>query len=239
MANNQTSNDETIILTPGKAKPKKPWYREWTEALIFAGILALIIRTFVIQPFKIPSGSMLDTLLIGDHLMVNKFIYGTKIPFSDTRILPIRAPERGDVIVFEFPGDHNESYFNRRDFIKRVIGVPGDTVEVRDKKVYVNGEQADVPPEGVKPFKFTFPGCSPIGTWDKRADEAVRDCMQPVTVPEKSYFVMGDNRDNSADSRFWGFVPEENIKGLAFIKYWSWDHQNKTVRWSRIGRLIE
>ena len=119
--------EETIIIAAKKpSKQKKPWYKEWGEALIFAAILAIIIRTFVIQAFKIPSGSMEDTLLIGDHLMVTKFLYGTQIPFTDTRILTIRDPERGDIIVFEYPLDKDKSYFQRKDFIKRVIGLPGD-----------------------------------------------------------------------------------------------------------------
>ena len=126
---------------------KKPWYREWSEALIVAIVLALIIRTFLFQAFKIPSGSMLDTLLIGDHLLVNKFVYGTKFPFVDGRYLTLRAPERGDVIVFEFPEDAGKSYFERRDFIKRVIGEPGDVIEVKNKHVYVNGELYDIPQE--------------------------------------------------------------------------------------------
>ncbi|MEJ2492693.1 MAG: signal peptidase I [Desulfuromonadales bacterium] len=181
-------------------KKKKSQLRDWTEALIVAAILALIIRTFVVQAFKIPSGSMEDTLLIGDHLLVNKFIYGTHLPFTDEPILQVREPERGDIIVFEFPEDKDKSYFERRDFIKRVIGLPGDTVEIRSKNVYVNGERYITP-------------------------EAV--------------FVMGDNRDRSYDSRFWGFVDASAIKGLAFIKYWSWDSKEFMPRWNRIGRLIE
>ncbi len=209
---------------------RKPWYREWSEALIVAIVLALIIRTFLFQAFKIPSGSMLDTLLIGDHLLVNKFIYGTHLPFSDERFLSIREPQRGDVIVFEFPGDEDKSYFKRRDFIKRVIGEPGDKVEIREKKVFVNGTAYELPQEVHKDSAFVPAVASP------------RDYSGPFFVPQGKYFVMGDNRDYSYDSRFWGFVPEEKIKGLAFIKYWSWDAQaglaNK-VRWSRIGRMID
>ena len=234
--------EETIIITPKKAeKQKKPWYKEWSEALIFAAILAIIIRTFVIQAFKIPSGSMEDTLLVGDHLMVTKFIYGTQIPFTETRILPIRDPERGDVIVFEWPVDTiNESlnYFTRKDFIKRIVGIPGDKVEIKDKQVFVNGEPFKIAGEVYK-SSYQIPGCSDIGNWEMDSPGQVRDCMNAVTVPAESYFVMGDNRDNSRDSRFWGFVPEANIKGLAFIKYWSWNSQDNSVRWSRIGRLIE
>ncbi len=208
----------------GQEKPKKSQLRDWTEALIVAAILALIIRTFAVQAFKIPSGSMEDTLLIGDHLLVNKFIYGTQLPFSDDPVLAIREPQRGDIIVFEFPEDRNKSYFNRRDFIKRVIGLPGDTVEIRNKNVYVNGERY-LTPEAV--YK------------DGNLTAGPRDNMPKLKVPDDKYFVMGDNRDRSYDSRFWRFVDRSSIKGLAFIKYWSWDSEKFMPRWSRIGRLIE
>jgi len=209
------------------AKPeaaKKSQLRDWTEALIVAAILALIIRTFVVQAFKIPSGSMEDTLLIGDHLLVNKFIYGTQLPFSDDPVLAIRQPERGDIIVFEFPEDKDKSYFKRRDFIKRVVGLPGDTIEIRNKNVFVNGERY-ITPEAV--YK------------DGNLTAGPRDNMPPVTVPDDNYFVMGDNRDRSYDSRFWRFVNRSAIKGLAFIKYWSWDSEKFMPRWGRIGRMIE
>jgi signal peptidase I len=210
--------------------PKKPWYREWSEALIVAVVLALIIRTFLFQAFKIPSGSMLDTLLIGDHLLVNKFIYGTKLPFSDERYLALREPERGDVIVFEFPEDEGKSYFDRRDFIKRVIGLPGDIIEVKAKQVYVNGQPYTVPQEVHKDQQIIPSVASP------------RDFVGPLKVPANNYFVMGDNRDFSYDSRFWGFVNKSKVKGLAFIKYWSWNAEgdlSDKIRFSRVGRLIK
>lgn len=214
-------------ISTGSQKPvKKSTIREYAEALLVAFVLALIIRTFIVQAFKIPSGSMEDTLLIGDHLLVNKFIYGTQIPFTNTRILPVRHPERGDVIVFEYPVDTRNpdlSPWERKDFIKRIVGVPGDTVEVRDKEVYLNGKPYHIPQEIHKDPHF-YPR---------------RDMMAPRTVPPGEYFVMGDNRDNSQDSRFWGYVPMANIKGLAFIKYWSWNAQEHWPRWNRIGRPIE
>lgn len=206
---------------------KKPWYREYGEALLFALILALLIRTFLFQAFKIPSGSMEDTLLIGDHLLVNKFIYGTHLPFMDDPVLALRDPQRGDIIVFEFPLDRDKSYFKRRDFIKRVVGLPGDRIEVRNKQVLVNGEAYRLPQEVHKENDIVPGHLQP------------RDFMGLVEVPAGHYFVMGDNRDRSFDSRFWGFVPEDTIKGLAFIKYWSWDGERNWPRWSRIGRLIE
>jgi signal peptidase I len=208
---------------------KKPWYREWSEAMIVAVILALIIRTFLFQAFKIPSGSMLDTLLIGDHLLVNKFIYGTHIPGLDGKYLKIRDPERGDVVVFEFPGDEGKSFLERRDFIKRVVGLPGDVIEVKAKQVYVNGK-----PFTLRQERHKDPETIP-------AVASPRDFTGPIKVPADSYFVMGDNRDYSFDSRFWGYVHKSKIKGLAFIKYWSWDSKGDLlhkIRFNRIGRPI-
>lgn len=207
-----------VVQKPYKAKHI---VREYAESIIIAILLAMVIRTFIVQAFKIPSGSMEDTLAIGDHLLVNKFIYGSKIPFTETRLLTIRDPRQGDVIVFEYPEDPS------KDFIKRVVGTPGDTVEVKDKRVYVNGKLYDSPYEVHKETE-TIP---------KEANP--RDFKAIVTVPANSYFVMGDNRDRSYDSRFWGFVSKDKIKGLAFIKYWSWDKDNLRVRFGSIGKLIK
>jgi len=200
---------------------KKHIVREYAESILVAVILALIIRTFVVQAFKIPSGSMEDTLLVGDHLLVCKFLYGTKIPLTDSKILKIRDPKRGDVIVFEYPEDPS------KDFIKRVVGLPGDVVEAKDKKVFVNGKPFENPHEIHKESDIIPKAQNP------------RDNFGPVTVPADSYFVMGDNRDRSYDSRFWGFVKSPKIKGLAFIKYWSWDKEKFRVRFGNIGRLID
>ncbi|MFH2013099.1 MAG: signal peptidase I [Pseudomonadota bacterium] len=199
---------------------EKSVIREWVEAIVIAVFLALIIRTFVVQAFKIPSGSMEETLRIGDHILVNKFIYGTKIPFTDTKILTFEKPKRSDIIVFIFPEDRE------KDFIKRVVGVEGDSVEIINKKVYINGTLFDSPfamntddvimPKGIQP----------------------RDNYGPVVVPKGSLFVMGDNRDHSYDSRFWGFVKLEDIKGKAFIIYWSWNGMERSPRWGRIGNII-
>jgi len=205
-------------------RQRKSAFRDWTEALLVAAILALIIRSFIIQAFKIPSGSMEDTLLIGDHLLVNKFIYGVQLPGVDGRFLKIREPQRGDIVVFEFPEDRDLSFWKRRDFIKRVIGLPGDTVEIHDKQLLVNGEPFIVS-EAVFKDGTLLPGG--------------RDNMPAVKVPAGHYFMMGDNRDRSYDSRFWGFVANDEIKGLAFIKYWSWDSDTFRPRWNRIGRLID
>jgi signal peptidase I len=199
---------------------KKSIVREYAESIIIALLLALVIRTYLVQAFKIPSGSMEDTLVIGDHLLVSKFIYGTRIPFTDSQIIKVRDPRQGDVIVFEYPEDPS------KDFIKRVIGTPGDVVEGRDKKVYVNGKLYQNPHE-VHKEKETIP-----------REMNPRDSFGPVTVPANSYFVMGDNRDRSYDSRFWGFVTRDKIKGLAFIKYWSWDSEKLRPRLGNIGTLI-
>ena len=188
---------------------------EYLEALAVALVLAFVIRTFVVQAFKIPSGSMLDTLLIGDHLLVNKFLYGTRIPFTDKVILSIEEPADGDVIVFEFPEDTS------KDFIKRIIGAPGDVLEMKDKVVYRNGQKLDEPY-----VKHTDPNI-----------QARRDNFGPITVPPGKYFAMGDNRDESYDSRFWGFVDKDKIRGKAWVIYWSWDGP-ADIRWSRIGNLV-
>ena len=211
------------MLAAQEAKPNEPQerstLREYVEALVMAVLLALFIRTFVVQAFKIPSGSMLPTLQIGDHLLVNKFIYGLRIPLVGKRILEFRAPERGDVVVFIYPEDRT------KDFIKRVIGTPGDRVEVRDKVVYINGERVEDPHA-----YYDAP--------DLRGSHNPRDNFGPYTVPPHKIFVMGDNRDHSHDSRFWGSVDIDDILGKAFILYWSWDSDGFIPRWSRIGMRI-
>lgn len=200
---------------------KKSVFREYAEAIIIAAMLALFIRTFIVQAFKIPSGSMEDTLLIGDHVLVSKFLYGTHIPFTNMKILTIREPKRGDIIVFRYPGDET------KDFIKRVIGTPGDVIQEIDKKIYINGTPL-VEPYTVYKDNEIFP----------RALQA-RDNFGPIKVPAGNYFCMGDNRDKSSDSRFWGFVSEDKLIGKAMIIYWSWDGDDGWVRWRRMGELVK
>ena len=202
-------------------KKKKSGLRENIEAILVAIVLALFIRTFVIQAFKIPSGSMKETLKIGDHILVNKFIYGVKMPFLQTTIIPITNPKREDIVVFKFPEDPS------KDFIKRVIGVAGDVVELRDKHVYVNSKLLNHD-FGIHTDSYIFP-----------ASVQPRDNFGPVVVPPHSLFVMGDNRDQSYDSRFWGFVDLKAVLGKALIIYWSWDKDNFGVRWNRIGHLLK
>ncbi len=208
-------------LSTAAAAEKKSVYREYFESIIFALIIALIVRTFVVQAFKIPSGSMENTLAIGDYILVNKFIYGIEIPFTGRHLFPLRNPRRGDIAVFEYPEDPS------RDFVKRVIGLPGDRIQVIDKKVFVNGKPYVNPHEIHKDSAIIPAGVNP------------RDNTGVITVPAGSYFMMGDNRDQSYDSRFWGFVKIGRIKGLAFVKYWSWDGDDSRVRWKNIGRLLE
>lgn len=207
----------------------KSVFREYFEAICVAIILALFIRTFVVQAFKIPSGSMLPTLLIGDHLLVNKFIYGIRIPFTGKILIPIKSPQHGDVVVFRFPKDRSI------DYIKRVVGTPGDTIEIKNKKVFLNGQ----------PMQDTHAHFSSPAALD--AQDSPRDNFGPILVPEQRIFVMGDNRDNSYDSRFWGFVDERDILGKAFILYWSWDidkplfslERFTSIRFGRLANVID
>ena len=200
-------------------KPKST-VREYAEALAVAFVLALFIRTFIVQAFKIPSGSMLATLQIGDHILVNKLRYGIRVPIIGERVVRFSDPRRGDIIVFVYPVDTS------KDFIKRVVGAPGDSVEIRHKQLYVNDEKVDDPHANFVDGPGDTSRLSP------------RDNYGPVTVPEDKVFVMGDNRDRSYDSRFWGFVPIDDVKGKAFVIYWSWDGEDRWVRWERIGDLI-
>lgn len=193
---------------------------DWIKTIVLALILALFIRTFFIQAFKIPSGSMIPTLLIGDHILVNKFIYGVRNPLTRKVWIKGKQPQRKEVIVFIFPKNP------KLDFIKRVIGLPGDIVEIRDKKVFVNGTPLQEPY-----VQYTDPRILP-------REISPRDNFGPIKVPQGHLFVMGDNRDQSHDSRFWGFVPIKNVKGKAFIIYFSWDAQHFRIRWRRIGKLI-
>lgn len=208
--------NQPISHTKGQQKSVA---REYTEALLVALLLAFFIRSFVVQAFKIPSGSMLPTLQIGDHILVNKFLYGLRLPYPfESALVEWKIPERGDVIVFIYPKDRS------KDFIKRVIGEPGDTVEIRHKHVFINGERMNDPHASFADGDREIPG--------------PRDNFGPVTVPPHHLFVMGDNRDRSHDGRFWGFVDLDDVKGKAFLIYWSWDGHDRWVRWERIGSLI-
>jgi signal peptidase I len=200
---------------------EKSWQREYLEALLIAVIFATFARTYVVQAFKIPSGSMEQNLLIGDHILVNKFIYGpTGLDGPERALLPVRDVRRGDIVVFKFPEDPY------RDFIKRCIGLPGDTVEVVDKELILNGKPVDDASYTWHVDPFIIPR-SPF-----LQNNRTRDNFGPYTVPAGHYFCMGDNRDNSNDSRVWGAVPREYVKGRAFMVYWSFDSQGpEPVEW--------
>ncbi|XPV76249.1 MAG: signal peptidase I [Desulfovibrio sp.] len=190
-------------------------FKEYIEAIAIAILLALVIRSFVVQAFKIPSGSMLQTLQIGDQLLVTRFSYDIKVPFTDISIIRTGTPENGDIVVFRYPEDP------ALDFIKRVAGVPGDVLEMRNKVLYRNGVKVDEPyVQHVDPVNIP-----------------IRDSWGPITVPEDKYFALGDNRENSRDSRYWGFVDRDALVGEALIIYWSWD-KDFSPRWNRIGTIL-
>jgi signal peptidase I len=225
---------------------KKSVAREYLESVVVAVILALFIRTFVVQAFKIPTGSMEENLLIGDHLLVNKIVYSPSALPLESALLPKKEVQRGHVVVFKFPEDPG------RDFIKRVIGLPGETVEIRDKTVYIDGQPLEEPYA-----HFLEP---PLGHGDPEygfRGEGMRDNWGPQVVPAGHLFVLGDNRDNSRDSRFWGFLARDQVKGRALLVYWSYEASREEyhrtgyldwikdtlaafgkTRWSRFFHLI-
>ena len=210
-------------LGPVKKKPEdKGQLREWGEALFFALILALIIRAFLIQAYRIPSSSMEDTLLKGDHILATKYNYGVTMPFTTYKIFGRDIiPKRGDIIIFTFPQNHE------MDFVKRVVGLPGDTITIINKKVFVNGKEYVQGHE-----KYTDPYIVDRGI------SVIRDNMPETVITPENIFVMGDNRDQSYDSRFWGQLPLENVKGKALIIYFSWDSNNFFKRLLRIGHIV-
>jgi len=227
------STSKSSRATAAKAV-KKSVVREYAEAILIALVAALFLRAFVVQAFKIPSGSMIPTLEIGDHILVNKLAYGVRSPdinwlpivgcvdlSSGSHVVEWDMPKRGDVVVFVYPRDRC------KDFIKRVVGVPGDMVEIRDKQVYINGEPVVEDAHAYYEDPNVVHGAN-----------RPRDNFGPVQVPDNHIFVMGDNRDRSYDSRFWGFVPIQDVRGRAFIKYFSWDSDESQPRWNRIGNLI-
>jgi signal peptidase I len=203
---------------------KRKFIKEYLEPIVIAVFIALFIRTFIVQAFKIPSSSMEPTLLVGDYLLVNKFIYGIKIPFTELKLYPFKNPKRGDIVVFIYPKDRS------KDFIKRVIGTEGEKVEIIRDKIYINDHLIDDP----------WGHYSEKNDWLKQLQLMER--FGPVVVPKESLFVLGDNRDNSQDSRFWGFVNVNAVKGKALVIYFSWDGNAENlldkIRWKRIGKLI-
>jgi len=203
---------------------KKTLFKDYLEPILIAILLALFIRAFVVQAFKIPSSSMEPTLLVGDHLLVNKFIYGIRIPYANVKLFQWKKPQRGDVIVFIYPKDPS------KDFIKRVIGTGGEKVQIIQNKIYINDRLIDDPWGHFE--RDSLPGYFLQGMGN----------FGPVVIPQDSLFVLGDNRDNSQDSRFWRFLGVNAVLGKAFILYFSWNANAEDlfeeVRWSRIGNLI-
>ncbi|NIR44125.1 MAG: signal peptidase I [Gemmatimonadetes bacterium] len=223
------------------------WLWEWVKSISVAILLFLIIRTFVVEAFKIPTGSMEDTLLVGDFLLVNKAVYGAQVPFTGIRLPAFDTPERGDVIVFEYPLDRSKNY------VKRVVGLPGDTVEMRNGELYVNSNiQVESYVQHTQPNGDYY---DPSFEWQRdflpekarrNGYRPTRDDWGPIIVPPDRYFVMGDNRDNSQDSRYWGFVDRSLIKGRPLIIYYSFDRSKlrplpwlTEVRWDRVGNRVE
>jgi signal peptidase I len=207
---------------------QKSTAREYFESILVAVVLALFVRTFVFQAFKIPTGSMKPNLLVGDHLIVNKFIFAPAASALERALLPMRPIERGDILVFKYPEEPE------RDFIKRVIGLPGETLELRNQTILINGQ-----PLGEPYATYLFPE-----TAASHLQDDVRRKYGPVTVPDGHYFMMGDNRDDSQDSRFWGFLPQSYVKGRALFIYWSFDTPEDgsrggfAPRWGRLFHQI-
>jgi signal peptidase I len=225
-----------------EAALKEPTVVEYAKSFFPVILAVLLLRSFLVEPFRIPSGSMMPTLLVGDFILVNKYTYGIRLPVINRKVIGIGEPERGDVVVFRYPKDPGT------DYIKRVVGLPGDHVQYRNKVLYINGEQIAQVPAGT--YIGSGSGLSASGAslrLEQLGDvqhEILIEAHKPnletdFRVPEGEYFVMGDNRDNSNDSRFWGTVPEENLVGRAFLIWMNWDSANGGVSWGRIGEGIQ
>jgi len=219
---------------------KKPVWREWLESLLVIAVLAVVIRSFIVAPFKIPSSSMVPTLEIGDYLFVLRYPYGFRIPMTDIQLMS-KQVERGDVAVFIYPEDKS------KDYIKRIVGVPGDRIVYLNNILSVNGIEMPLTVEGNRGY-YMADGTVDVSVQNEEnlngikhkvliKDYSIRD--GEWTVPEGHYFALGDNRNNSRDSRFWGFIPQSYMVGRAAIVWWSWDSAKGSVRWDRLGHLIE
>jgi len=231
-----------LAKSGGFASVGMPWWIDYSRSFFPVLFIVLIIRSFIVQPYRVPTGSLEPTVLPGDFLAVNQFAYGLRTPMSHHTIIPVGKPKRGDIVVFPYPRN------NKIDFVKRVVGVPGDHIEYKDKKLYINGTLAEQ--------TFIGPGVDVESNRNVAVDEYEENLMgvkhriliQPIggdngeydfVVPPKQYLMMGDNRDNSGDSREWGFAPEENLIGKAFLIWMSWDGQRHRVRWDRIGTVLK
>jgi signal peptidase I len=228
--------------TPAEARTyKEPWYVEYSKSFFPILLIVLLLRAFVAEPFRIPSGSMMPTLLVGDFILVSKFAYDLRLPVLHTKLIETGDPERGDVVVFRYPENPSD------DYIKRVIGLPGDRIGYYDKVLYINGKRA--PQQPVGPYHGVGSGGAMDGALllrEKLGDVTHKILIEPnspgtqaeYVIPPNDYFVMGDNRDNSNDSRFWGFVPDENLVGEAFMIWLNWDIDGSVFDFSRIGNQI-
>ncbi len=233
---------DALLFKRRRNKPEDPILVDYAKSFFPVLLIVLVLRSFIFEPFRIPSGSMIPTLLIGDFILVSKFSYGLRLPVVHTKILETGAPVRGDVAVFRFPSNP------RQDFIKRVVGLPGDTIAYRNKILYVNGEEALISggetykregSDDIKPRETRQRYQEQLGDVSHDillASESTGSIERVWEVPEGHYFMVGDNRDNSLDSRSWGFVPEENLVGRA--KY-VWMHWSDGILWSRLGNKIE
>ena len=217
------------------------WLNRQAKSFLPILLIVLFLRSFLAEPFRIPSGSMLPTLLIGDYILVNKYEYGIKLPITKTQVIEISKPQRGDVVVFRYPANE------KINFIKRVIGIPGDKIKYINKKVYVNNieykKNRQITHKYIDDFGRTELDIF-IENQDNKKYNILNDNMSPANdhefeVPEKNYFVMGDNRDHSSDSRYWGFVPEENLVGEAFLIWMSFNSKNFSLKYNRIGNSIK
>jgi len=217
----------------------KPVWREWGESLLVVLVIAFVVRSFIIAPFKIPSSSMVPTLDVGDYIFVLRYSYGLRIPFTDIQLMP-KAPKRGDVVVFDYPENRS------MDFIKRVIGLPGDVIDYKNNELYINGQKMPLKHLGQRSYFMGDGEVDVSGLYQEdlmgvkhevlRKDFSIKD--GEWKVPPGEYFMLGDNRNNSRDSRFWGFVPQSYLVGRAAIIWWSWDKEKDAVRWDRLGELL-
>lgn len=220
----------------GDQEPGEPVLVEYSRSFFPVLLIVFLLRGFLVEPFRIPSGSMLPTLLVGDFILVNKFVYGVRLPVTKWKLLAVDDPQRGDVAVFRYPGDPSI------DYIKRIVGIPGDTIRYRDKQLYLNGKP--VPRsllewiEGEQRLVFSENLAGYTHLMQHLNDRRLPDLEGEWVVPDGSYFVMGDNRDNSLDSRKWRFVPEGNLVGKAFMIWMSWDAESWGIHWRRIGDSI-
>ncbi len=230
-----------------KDEGRIPFIVDLAKSLFPVFLLVLLLRSFLVEPFRIPSGSMMPTLLVGDFILVNKFSYGIRLPVANMKVIEIGKPERGDVVVFRYPENP------KIPFIKRVVGLPGDNIEYINKMLYINGEPI-IQQVDIQRYIGVGSGSNMTGNElrieylstniehkilinPKRPEFSTK--YSKLTVPDKSYFVLGDNRDNSKDSRYWGIVPEANLIGRAFFIWMNWDWKNGGISWSRIGTQIE